>query len=205
MCAVCVGFLPLNWHPAKLFMGDSGSMLVGLMFAVTAISVTGGIEPTQFFAINTTGNYTRASFAPAFLPLLLPVVILIVPVLDFTLAILRRLSAGKSPFTADRKHLHHRLLDMGHSHLHATLIFYALTAVISAGSLLFYLVSPPIVAWSVIAGGLLVCAVATLLPLSSRKRGEQSTQTRPIQILTPTSAALDPLDKAAAESNPSVK
>ena len=60
------------------------------------------------------------------------------PQLDAVLAVLRRLSAGKSPFSADRKHLHHRLLDMGHSHLHAVLIFYGWTAVVSVGFLLFF-------------------------------------------------------------------
>src|SRR5690606_37058545 len=73
---------------------------------------------------------------PAFLPILLPVAVLIVPLLDFGLAILRRLRAGKSPFTADRKHLHHRLLDLGHSHLAAVVILYAWTAVASTGVLL---------------------------------------------------------------------
>jgi UDP-GlcNAc:undecaprenyl-phosphate/decaprenyl-phosphate GlcNAc-1-phosphate transferase len=195
MCGVCIGFLPLNWHPARLFMGDAGSLLVGLMFAVAAVSVTGTVDPAVVFQDAATGGYSRASLAPAFLPLLLPVAVMIVPLLDFGLAVVRRIAAGKSPFSADRKHLHHRLLDMGHSRLHATLIFYAWTAVISVGSLLFF-VADQIVAWGFIGGGLVVCAVATLAPLSHRKRREYTVQTKPVAATTREIAVLDPLDRA---------
>jgi UDP-GlcNAc:undecaprenyl-phosphate/decaprenyl-phosphate GlcNAc-1-phosphate transferase len=192
MCGVCLGFLPLNWHPARLFMGDAGSLLVGLMFAVASISVSGNMDPEMF---QTASGYSRAQYAPAFTLLLLPIAILIVPVLDFGLAVIRRIAAGKSPFSADRKHLHHRLLDMGHSRLHATLIFYAWTAVISVGSLLFF-VADQIVAWSFIGGGLAVCALATLAPLSHRKRREYDVQKKPVSTTTREIAVLDPLDRA---------
>ena len=151
MAGVCLGFLPLNWHPARLFMGDAGSLLVGLMFAVASISVSGNMDPEMF--LKAAGGYSRQQYAPAFTLILLPVAIMIVPLLDFGLAVVRRIAAGKSPFSADRKHLHHRLLDMGHTRLHATLIFYAWTAVISVGSLLFF-VADQVVAWSFIGGGL---------------------------------------------------
>jgi UDP-GlcNAc:undecaprenyl-phosphate/decaprenyl-phosphate GlcNAc-1-phosphate transferase len=186
----CLGFLPLNWHPAKLFMGDAGALLVGLLMSVSAISVTGSIDPAQLFP----GN--RAAFAPAFLPLLLPFAILIVPGLDFSLAVVRRLAAGKSPFSADRKHLHHRLLDMGHTRFHATLIFYAWTAVISVGSLLFFVARPYWLAWIFMGVGLLLCAAATLAPLSHRKRREYAVQRQPVATTTTEIAVLDPLDKA---------
>ncbi|MGN6445693.1 MraY family glycosyltransferase [Amnibacterium sp.] len=194
MVGVCAGFLPLNWHPARMFMGDAGSLLVGLMFAVASISIVSSVDPTTVFGNGV--QFQRAQFATAFLPLLLPVAIMIVPVLDFGLAVVRRIAAGKSPFSADRKHLHHRLLDMGHSRLHATLIFYAWTAVISVGSLLFF-VADQIVAWSFIGGGLLVCAIATLAPLSHRKRREYEVQAKPLATTTREIAVLDPLDRAA--------
>lgn len=197
MCGVCLGFLPLNWHPAKLFMGDAGSLLVGLMFAVAAISVTGSIDPYQVFGTGAPDHLERARFATAFLPLLLPLAIMIVPILDFSLAVVRRILAGKSPFSADRKHLHHRLLDMGHSRLHATLIFYAWTAVISVGALLFYATEQAI-AWSFIGGGLVVCAIATLAPLSHRKRREYAVQVQPADATTREVAVLDPLDRAGS-------
>jgi UDP-GlcNAc:undecaprenyl-phosphate GlcNAc-1-phosphate transferase len=193
MAGVCIGFLPLNWHPARLFMGDAGSLLVGLMFAVASISVAGNLDPQMFHS--PTGGYSRANYAPSFMLLLLPIAVMIVPVLDFGLAVVRRIAAGKSPFSADRKHLHHRLLDMGHTRLHATLIFYAWTAVISVGSLLF-LVADPVVAWCFIGGGLVVCALATLAPLSHRKRREYQVQAKPVTTTTTEIAVLDPLDRA---------
>ncbi len=149
-----LGFVPLNWHPAKLFLGDSGSLLVGLIMATTAISVTGQIDPATVSA---------SQLLPAFIPMLLPLAVLIVPLLDFLLAVLRRLRAGMSPFEADRQHLHHRLLDMGHTHLQAVLILYAWTAVLAVGTLLFLFVE-----WyfavGIIAIGLLGSAVITLSP-----------------------------------------
>jgi UDP-GlcNAc:undecaprenyl-phosphate/decaprenyl-phosphate GlcNAc-1-phosphate transferase len=161
LIGACAGFLPLNFRPAKLFMGDSGAMLVGLLMATSAIAVTGQIDPATI---------GRSQLLPAFLPILLPFAILVIPLLDFTLAVLRRLRAGKSPFSADRKHLHHRLLDMGHSHLRAVLIFYSWTAVISVGCLLLFVVQPYWIAFVFLGVGLVVCAVVTLLPLSSRYR-----------------------------------
>ena len=149
-----LGFVPLNWHPAKLFLGDSGSLLVGLIMATTAISVTGQIDPATVSA---------SQLLPAFIPMLLPLAVLIVPLLDFLLAVLRRLRAGMSPFEADRQHLHHRLLDMGHTHLQAVLILYAWTAVLAVGTLLFLFVE-----WyfavGIIAIGLLGSTVITLSP-----------------------------------------
>jgi UDP-GlcNAc:undecaprenyl-phosphate/decaprenyl-phosphate GlcNAc-1-phosphate transferase len=166
LVGACAGFLPLNWHPAKLFMGDAGALLIGLLMATSAIAVTGQLNPTgvgfdQLFA--------------AFIPILLPFAVLVIPLLDFGLAVMRRLRAGKSPFAADRKHLHHRLLDMGHSHLNAVLIFYAWTAVASIGCLLTY-VFPVYLnidsgwAFLLLGIGFLICAALTLAPLGRRKR-----------------------------------
>lgn len=186
LVGACFGFLILNWHPAKLFMGDAGALLVGFLMATSAVSVTGNIDPAAV--------QTRQALLPAFIPILLPFAILIVPILDFGLAVTRRLSAGKSPFSADRKHLHHRLLDMGHSHFHAVLIFYAWTATVAVGCLLFLFVDWY---WVVVfvAVGFAVCAVATFAPLG-RKRAEFAAQiaTRSTAVVD---ASLDPLDRAA--------
>lgn len=184
----CVGFLPLNWHPAKLFMGDAGAYLVGLLMATSAIAVTGQIDPNQI------ASFGRASLFPAFLPILLPVAILVVPFLDFALAVLRRLRAGKSPFSADRQHLHHRLLDMGHSVVHAVLIFYAWTAVVAVGMLLFWVVRPWGWAAAFLGVGLVLCTALTLAPLSRRKAVEAAVQSAPA---VEAAAAFDPLDEAS--------
>jgi UDP-GlcNAc:undecaprenyl-phosphate GlcNAc-1-phosphate transferase len=162
----CAGFLVLNWHPAKLFMGDAGALLVGLLMATSAIAVTGQINPASL---------ELGELFPAFIPIILPFAVLIIPLLDFGLAVVRRLRAGKSPFAADRKHLHHRLLDMGHSHLHAVLIFYGWTAVASVGFLLtfvfpVYFGIPSAWAFLILGIGFIICAAFTLAPLGRRKR-----------------------------------
>ncbi|WP_425844236.1 MraY family glycosyltransferase [Agrococcus sp. TSP3-2-1] len=156
---VCVGFLPVNWHPARMFMGDGGALMLGLLTAASAIAVTGQID------VGTMGG--RSQILPAFIPVLLPLAILLLPLTDFALAVIRRVANGNSPFAADRRHLHHRLLDMGHSHLGAVLIFYSWTAVVSIGCLLFLIVQ-----WWVAVGimvlGFLACALLTAAPVGRR-------------------------------------
>lgn len=188
LIGACVGFLPLNWHPAKLFMGDAGALLVGMLMATSTIGFTGNIDAATL---------TNKEFLPAFIPILLPFAVLLVPLLDFGLAVFRRLRAGKSPFSADRLHLHHRLLDMGHSHLHAVLIFYGWTAAASIGLLLF-LFTPSWVAIGVTAAGLVICTIVTLAPLSRRKAVEAAVQNAPPGAPGEADVAqYDPLDAAA--------
>lgn len=157
LVGACLGFLPLNWHRARLFMGDAGALLVGLLMAASTIAVTGQIDPS---ALDETVGSPR-QFLPAFIPLL----ILVIPLLDFGLAVFRRLRAGQSPFAADRKHLHHRLLDMGHSHLLSVLVLYAWTATVSVGALLFLFLDTW---WAALATvlGLVACTIVTIGPLS---------------------------------------
>jgi len=199
LVGACVGFLPLNWHPARMFMGDAGALLVGLLMATSAIAITGQVDPT---AVN------RSQLIPAFIPILLPVAILIIPLLDFGLAVFRRVRVGKSPFSADRKHLHHRLLDMGHSHLHAVLIFYGWTAAASVGCLLYfvlpgYLGLPTWYATVFLVVALVICTLVTLAPLSRRKASERDSQLYPSSApQTEEIAQLDPLDEAAQTVKP---
>lgn len=167
---ICAGFLPWNWNPSKMFMGDGGALLVGLLMATSTVAVTGEVDPSLI---------SRDALFPAFLPLLLPFAVLVVPLVDFTLAVVRRLAAGKSPFSADRKHLHHRLLDMGHTQRRAVLLFYAWAAVVGGGALLAFLVQPVWIAIAVIVTGLVVCTVLTVAPLSGRKRLEAQAQRSP--------------------------
>jgi len=194
LVGACVGFLPLNWHPAKMFMGDAGALLVGLLMATSATAITGQVDPT---AVN------GSQLFPAFIPILLPVAILIIPLLDFGLAVFRRVRAGKSPFSADRKHLHHRLLDMGHSHLHAVLIFYGWTAAAAVGCLLYFVLPvyfglPTSYATLFLVVALIVCTLVTLAPLSRRKAEERASQLSPSDApRTEEIAQLDPLDEAA--------
>lgn len=116
---MCFGFLPHNFHPAKIFMGDSGAMLLGLLLSAAAITLTGQIDAN---AITSQGG------SSTLLPLLLPFAVLAIPLLDLGMAIVRRLRAGRSPFAADREHLHHRILNFGSSHRQTTVILYLWTA-----------------------------------------------------------------------------
>lgn len=121
LIGICLGFLPHNFNPATIFMGDCGSMLLGLMSAATAIVVTGQIDPISI-------SYGRA--LPAFLPVLLPLAMMLLPLTDMMLAVVRRVSAGKSPFQPDRMHIHHRLLSAGLTHRRVVLVMYMWTAAV---------------------------------------------------------------------------
>jgi UDP-GlcNAc:undecaprenyl-phosphate GlcNAc-1-phosphate transferase len=116
---LCLGFLPHNFHPAQIFMGDSGAMFLGLLISASAITLTGQVDAS---AIN------EENGGNALLPLLLPFSILAIPLLDFVMAIIRRLKAGRSPFDADREHLHHRIMRLGLTQQRTTVILYLWTA-----------------------------------------------------------------------------
>ncbi|MFF4339757.1 MraY family glycosyltransferase [Kitasatospora sp. NPDC001540] len=134
LIGMCLGFLPHNLHPARIFMGDSGSMMLGLMLAVAAISITGRVDPDLVSA--QTGSQTTAIHAlvPIYIPLILPLTVIALPLADLLLAVVRRTWAGRSPFAADKQHLHHRLLEVGHSHSRAVLIMYFWAALIAFGT-----------------------------------------------------------------------
>jgi UDP-GlcNAc:undecaprenyl-phosphate GlcNAc-1-phosphate transferase len=122
LIGICLGFLPHNLSPAKIFMGDSGSMLLGLLLSVAAITLTGQVDPNAISA---------EKLGPTLLPLLLPFAVLAIPFLDLVLAVSRRVRAGKSPFAPDNLHLHHRLLSAGNSTGQTVLIVYLWTATIA--------------------------------------------------------------------------
>ena len=120
LIGICAGFLPHNFHPATIFMGDSGSMQLGLISAAGTIIVTGQIDP---------GSFGGTAAIPVFLPILLPLMVLLLPVADMVRLIVRRTMSGHSTFHADRMHMHHRLLAAGHSHRRAVLVMYIWAAV----------------------------------------------------------------------------
>jgi UDP-GlcNAc:undecaprenyl-phosphate GlcNAc-1-phosphate transferase len=116
---LCLGFLPHNFHPAQIFMGDSGAMFLGLMVSASAITLTGQVDASAI---------TEENGGSALLPLLLPFTVLAIPLLDFAMAILRRVKAGRSPFAADREHLHHRIMRFGLTQQRTTIVLYLWTA-----------------------------------------------------------------------------
>ncbi len=161
LVGACVGFLPHNFHPARIFMGDSGSMLIGLVIAAAGIQVTGQIDVAV--------ASTRQSF-PAFLPILLPVAVLLLPLLDMGLAVIRRVGSGKSPFHPDRMHLHHRMLALGHSHRRAVIILYVWTFVFAgaATALVWFSTTAVLVGLGV---GVVAALLLTLGPLRGGSTG----------------------------------
>jgi UDP-GlcNAc:undecaprenyl-phosphate GlcNAc-1-phosphate transferase len=167
LAGVCAGFLVHNFHPARLFMGDSGSMLIGLVLSASAVTLSGQFSPEQ---LSEGGGGSAASLLPTLLPVLLPISLLIVPLADLMLAVVRRTRAGRSPFAPDKQHLHHRLLEIGHSQRRAVLIMWMWAALVAFGTVLASLYSG---LWVVAAvGGMtLVTVVLTfLLPRLHRPR-----------------------------------
>src|SRR5690348_3445141 len=165
LMGMCLGFLPHNMHPARIFMGDSGSMLIGLVLAAGAISITGQTDPDSLNLFSGSERATVHQTVPVYIPLLLPLTIIAVPVADFFLAIVRRTWRGQSPFAADRGHLHHRLLDIGHSHSRAVLIMYFWAALISFGALAYSVNSASM--W-IVLGIVILSAVGLALLLLPR-------------------------------------
>ncbi|MGA8257162.1 MAG: MraY family glycosyltransferase [Nocardioides sp.] len=165
LAGACAGFLVHNFHPARLFMGDSGSMLIGLVLSATAITVT-----TQFTAedIALGGDGTRSSFLPMLLPVALPILILIVPLIDLVLAVARRTRAGRSPFAPDKQHLHHRLLEIGHSHRRAVMIMWAWAGLIAFGTVIASLYTGPKVWIALGSGTALTLLLTFVLPILHR-------------------------------------
>jgi UDP-GlcNAc:undecaprenyl-phosphate/decaprenyl-phosphate GlcNAc-1-phosphate transferase len=159
----CLGFLPHNFNPARIFMGDSGSMLIGLLLAAPTIAITGSVDPTVV---------SQTQFLPAFFPILLPIAVLALPFIDLLLAVIRRTRAGQAPWHPDKSHLHHRLLRLGHGHAQAVLILYAWTATLAFGAAL--------TAFNLTAAVAIVgCCAAialgfTLGPLRSRRLGRHA-------------------------------
>ena len=116
----CIGFLPHNIHPAKIFMGDGGALLLGLLMAASTMVVGG----------RTDRSFSGSSFF-FFAPLFIPLVILGVPVIDTLFAIIRRARHRSGISTADKGHLHHRLMDLGHGHRRSVFILWTWTALLS--------------------------------------------------------------------------
>ncbi|WP_062515976.1 MraY family glycosyltransferase [Demequina gelatinilytica] len=158
LVGACLGFLPHNVHPARIFMGDSGSMVLGLMLAAAAIIVTGQIDPAVI---------SERERVPAFIPILLPIMVLAVPLVDMTAAVVRRTLRGDSPFSPDKHHLHHLLLRRGHSHRWAVTVLYIWTAVLSYGTVSIVFL-PPAGAIAFTAVGVIGAAVVTASPRLAR-------------------------------------
>jgi UDP-GlcNAc:undecaprenyl-phosphate/decaprenyl-phosphate GlcNAc-1-phosphate transferase len=177
LAGVCIGFLPHNFHPARIFMGDTGAMLLGLLLAYGPISSTATLD--QNILITYALNKPVDRFA-TILPLLLPIAILIIPYTDLLLAVFRRMAAGQSPFAADRQHLHHRLQNMGHSHRQTVLLMYLWAALFSGTVVGLSVIRVPLV-WLALAtvGAVIALVLATMPKLRPwRSTGKRAAGTR---------------------------
>jgi UDP-GlcNAc:undecaprenyl-phosphate GlcNAc-1-phosphate transferase len=165
LAGACIGFLPHNVNPARVFMGDSGSMLIGLVLSASAITLTGQFSPSD---VSKGAMGTQANFLVTLLPALLPLAILVVPLADLVLAVVRRTAAGRSPFSPDKQHLHHRLLEIGHSQRRAVLIMWMWAALIAGGMVLVSLYTGKWMWISLGAMSALTIAMTFVLPVLKR-------------------------------------
>jgi UDP-GlcNAc:undecaprenyl-phosphate/decaprenyl-phosphate GlcNAc-1-phosphate transferase len=153
LAGACFGFLPHNFSPARIFMGDSGSMPIGLMLAAATITASGRIPSLD--GRDVIGLMT---------PLIVLTAVVFVPLLDLLLAVVRRTRAGMSPFAPDKMHLHHRLLEIGHSHRRAVLLIYLWSGVLAFGAVAITVVGSTPVVCAAIGFMLLLAVLATAVP-----------------------------------------
>jgi len=161
LAGMCIGFLPHNFHPARIFMGDSGAYLLGMLLAYGPISSTASLDP------NLLVNYSHLHPINRFgtiLPLLVPVAIMIIPYADLLLAVVRRTLAGKSPFAADGMHLHHRLLNMGHSQRWSVLLMYLWAALFSGTVVGLSVVHTSLIWLALATVGIMAVLLLTTMP-----------------------------------------
>ncbi len=164
LAGVCAGFLAHNFNPARIFMGDSGSMLIGLMLAGSALTLTSGFPALEIASNRDPGaDAGQGSALVAFLlPILLPIAVLLLPFADLLLAIARRTMRGESPFKPDKQHLHHRMLELGHSHRRAVVVMWLWAALIALGGVALALYPSRPVALG-LAGWFVVTALLTVV------------------------------------------
>ena len=168
LAGACLGFLPHNFSPARIFMGDSGAMLIGLLLAAASTSASGRI------AVNA---YGPADIFTLLSPLILVAAVVFIPMLDMLLAVIRRTRAGVGFYTPDKMHLHHRLLELGHSQRRVALIIYLWVGVLAfsaAASTLF----PLSVVAPAFGAGLVVAMLVTMAPRLHRRLAELRTSTK---------------------------
>jgi UDP-GlcNAc:undecaprenyl-phosphate/decaprenyl-phosphate GlcNAc-1-phosphate transferase len=161
LVGMCLGFLPHNLHPARIFMGDSGALLLGLVLSVSMISLTGRVDPG---AITSSQTNAVHAMVPIYIPMLLPLTVIAIPLADLVLAVVRRTWNGQSPFAADKGHLHHRLLQLGHSHSRAVLIMYFWAALFAFATVGFSVNRTPRLAVEIAMAACVVGIVVLLLP-----------------------------------------
>lgn len=168
LVGMCAGFLPHNFEPARIFMGDSGSMLIGLLLAAASTSASGKIDMSLYGTVDVIALMS---------PIIVVAAAVFVPMLDLVMAVVRRVRKGQSPFSADKMHLHHRLLSLGHTHRRVVLVLYLWVSVVAFGAVSFSVV-PPIVAVIGIVIAMFVAFLATRGPVRRANELGKTTQNK---------------------------
>jgi len=164
LAGACIGFLPHNFYPARIFMGDSGSMLLGLVLSGSTLTLTG-----QFAGVQLTGTSGSITTTLAILlPILLPISILVVPFVDLVLAVVRRTRRGQMFYQPDKEHLHHRLLEFGHSQRRAVVIMWLWSGLIGVGAVVISLYTGPLTVLAVGVAGVLTLLLTFVVPQLQR-------------------------------------
>ncbi|HEX9375057.1 MAG TPA: MraY family glycosyltransferase [Actinomycetota bacterium] len=182
-----LGFLPWNFHPARIFMGDSGSMLLGLLLAAATISGVG-----RNFVPPSGGDLAAFS-----IPVLVPLVILAVPFLDVVLAILRRMRRGRPVTHADKEHIHHRLMDFGHSHRQAVLLMYLWSTLISGSALAVALLNGRL-----LVGGIGLAALTVIVATAIPRAWPRIRATHRVRMAAHAESSEEPPSGPAASGKP---
>ncbi|WP_448617827.1 glycosyltransferase family 4 protein [Geodermatophilus sp. URMC 65] len=195
LAGACLGFLPHNFSPARIFMGDSGSMLVGLMLSAAAVSATGQADPQTFDS--------AATLLPLALPLLVPIAVLSIPFIDLVMAVVRRSLRGRSPFSPDKMHLHHRLLAIGHSHRRAVLVMYFWAALLSFGAVGLSITGGRV---ELLVGIAVLLVLGVVVVLSPRaRRAAREARAAELEAQRQRSRAHHPTGRALRTATPSVQ
>jgi UDP-GlcNAc:undecaprenyl-phosphate/decaprenyl-phosphate GlcNAc-1-phosphate transferase len=161
VAGAAVGFLPWNFHRARIFMGDSGSMLLGLVLAAATISGVGRTDAP-----------TNSDLAALAIPAMIPLLVLAVPLVDVVWAILRRARRGSPWYLPDKQHIHHRLLDIGHTHRQAVLLMYLWSTLLAASALAIAFVRSPTLVVAML-GVIAVVLVGTAVPRMLRRTDDR--------------------------------
>ena len=160
------GFLPYNFYPAKIFMGDSGAMQLGIVLAAATLSGVGRtVQPSG-------GDIAAFS-----IPVLIPMIVLAVPLVDVALAIIRRLRKGRAVFAPDKEHIHHQLREIGHTHRQAVLIMYVWSVLLAGSALAVAFINGRLLVGSILVVALSLF-LATLAPARLRRRREKRSARR---------------------------
>jgi UDP-GlcNAc:undecaprenyl-phosphate GlcNAc-1-phosphate transferase len=171
-----LGFLPHNFHPARIFMGDSGSMLLGLLLATATIS-----------GVGRTLAPTGGDIAAFSIPILIPLIVLAVPLSDVAMAVVRRLRRGRPVFAPDKDHIHYRLQEIGHTHRRAVLVLYLWSILLAGCGLAITFINGWTILIGVVGASLLVI-LATVVPQRIRQGRARRHEEAPTAPATPAKA-----------------